>query len=83
MALVLVQRLVGIYLEKSSGLAERFVWVAQSEARQRVELETWARILVQARIFLLNLQYINKLYDLQRVEIKFYLIWLIFSVVPR
>ena len=56
MALAPVQRVVGINQEKSFGMAQWFVWVAQSEARQRVELEIQFWILVQARIFLLNNQ---------------------------
>ena len=40
MALTPVRRVLGINQEKSSDLEKRFVWVAQSEERLRVELET-------------------------------------------
>ena len=40
--------------EKKFSVGKWFVWVAQLEAFQRVEMENRVRILIQERIFLLN-----------------------------
>ena len=49
-----VRRLLEIADDKSSGLAKWLFWVALSEVSLLVELETQVRILVQARIFIVN-----------------------------